>query len=219
MDTANMDTAGKRNRLDNLLARKQLAPFNQRRDDSCRSLYIEESLTPVETLPKSGAAKAAMLDSLLNNSPVAGMPARRAGSRKILADPQTLSKGWYEVGWPARRVYRVTELVQWWRILWRQKYGCDAPAYNWYLKKHLYQWLIADGYRRVEAVFEYAFSMWEVLQARYSIESHEPHIALVYAYRRSIYRDMMRTGSGRKTAIPVWRGGNDSDYSEQVVSL
>lgn len=177
--------------------------------------YIEDS----QNLPKSGAAKAAYLDSLLNTSPLAGNPPIRSRNRKILAEPVSLAKGWYEVGWPTRKTYRVAELVQWWRILWRQKYGKDAPPYNWYLKQHLYQWLSADGYRRVEAVFDYAFRMWEVLKVRYNIEADEPHLALIYAYRRSIYREMVKTPAKSKTHIPVWVGENDHEYSEQPIIL
>lgn len=142
------------------------------------------------------------LDALMgkmNTSPVV----KRGGPGRRKRQKESLQNGWYEIGWKKKNVYTTSDLLLYFNILWKQHFSGEPPRPNWYLRKHLLGWLKADGYKKVEAIFDFAFDHWDTLRRRFSIDADEPSVNLIYGYRRSFWGEMTRGAKGKKWA-PKW---------------
>lgn len=123
-------------------------------------------------------------------------------------------------GWPPKpRVYKVEELIKWWRFLWNRHMGTiEAPQPPiYYMRKHLLSWLSKDGYRIVEDLMEFSFQHWERIRSRVTSlhDAEGPTLQIVYAYR-SMFREMWEKLSQTKKWASTWKG---LDFDTEVEVL
>ncbi len=127
-----------------------------------------------------------------------------------------MNGGWYHTGFPQQTVYRVEDLVQFWRACMVQHYRQQTPPlpFPFYLRPKILEWLRADGHVICEKIVEYAVRMWEPIRDEFEIESEHPTMNVIWGFRRVLYKRMMQTS--KKHWGAHWNGQEENEYHEAV---
>jgi hypothetical protein len=138
--------------------------------------------------------------------------------RKPVSRAPQMSGGWYHLGTPKTTVYRVEDLVAYWRIQMVQKYRQKTPPLDFafkYMRTKILEWLRADGHPHCEKVIAYAVKMWEPLKDEFEIEAEYPNMNIIWGFRQ-VFHKRMQQKENRKWGAH-WNGTQETaDYSEQV---
>jgi hypothetical protein len=161
--------------------------------------------------------KSSRLKGILANTK-AEVSSHRGKRRPVQCETVVMAGGWYHTGFPKQTVYRVEDLVQFWRACMVQHYRQQTPPlpFQWYLRPKVLEWLRADGHQICEKVVAYAVRMWEPLKEEFEIEAEHPTMNVIWGFRRVLYKRMMQTGEKRRWGAH-WNGEAESaEYIEAV---
>lgn len=175
------------------------------------SSYISNKSYARET---DKTSRIAALATMFGTAALEKAAPRTASPRRSTAQPLP-PKGWP----PKTTVYRVEDLVGWWRFLWnRHMRGVDMPQVPYfYMRQHLLGWLKHDGHQLVEDTLEFAFQHWERIRSRVQrlADADGPTLQILFAYR-NMFREMKAKLNEPKAWASTWR---ETDFDSNVEVL
>jgi hypothetical protein len=165
-----------------------------------------------------GAAAPTRVKSQRLQSILVQAKANAASHRKsVQRETVRMAGGWYHTGFPKQTVYRVEDLVAYWRACMVQHFKQNTPPlhFPFYLRPKVLEWLRADGHAICEQVVAYAVRMWEPLRSEFEIEAEHPTMNVIWGFRKVFYKRMRQTGAGRRWG-GHWNGEAEGEYAEAV---
>jgi len=158
-------------------------------------------------------SKASRLQGLLNRTRSVVARSRRPVQRETAA----MAGGWCNCGFPKPTVYRVEDLVSYWRACMLQKFQDTTPplSFPFFMRPKILEWLRADGHVLCERIVAYGVKMWEPLKQEFEIDADYPTMNIMWGFRRVLYKRMQQTGEKRRWG-GNWHGEAGEQYHEEV---